>query len=88
MDRTRRAVGSHRWNRGYATEAATAAIDWAFTDLGWHEVIHAIDPDNEASAAVARKLGSRNRGRGRLPAPYESSVVNIWGQTREEWLNR
>ncbi|HEU4617373.1 MAG TPA: GNAT family N-acetyltransferase [Gammaproteobacteria bacterium] len=76
------------WKRGYATEAATAAIDWAFSELGWSEVVHAIFPENDASAAVARKLGSRNRGQGRLPPPYESSIVDIWGQTREEWEAR
>jgi RimJ/RimL family protein N-acetyltransferase len=78
-------VRSH-WNCGYATEAAIASVEWAFANLDWHEVIHVIDPGNEASQAVAHKLGSRNRGRGRLPAPYEESVVDIWGQTREEWL--
>jgi RimJ/RimL family protein N-acetyltransferase len=73
------------WRRGYATEAATAAIDWAFDELGWSEVIHVIDVDNTASQALARKLGSRKRGPGRLPAPHESAVVDIWGQTRVEW---
>ena len=77
-----------RWRRGYATEAATAAIDWAFDELGWREVIHVIDPDNVASQGVARKLGSRNRGPGRLPAPHENAPVEIWGQTREEWRSR
>jgi RimJ/RimL family protein N-acetyltransferase len=74
--------------QGYATEAATAAIDWVFASLGWTEVIHVIDVDNVASQAVARKLGSRNRGRGQLPAPYEANVIDIWGQSREEWLAR
>jgi RimJ/RimL family protein N-acetyltransferase len=77
-----------RWRLGYATEAATAAIDWAFDELGWHDVIHVIDPDNIPSQAVARKLGSRNRGPGRLPAPHENAPVEIWGQTREEWRSR
>jgi RimJ/RimL family protein N-acetyltransferase len=81
-------ISRERWGRGYATEAAVAAIDWAFDALGWSEVIHVIAPDNAASQAVARKLGSRNRGRGRLPAPFESAVVDVWGQTREEWRKR
>jgi RimJ/RimL family protein N-acetyltransferase len=74
-----------RWKQGYATEAATASIDWAFAELGWAEVIHAIAPDNVASQAVARKLGSQNCGPGRLPAPLESVTVDIWGQTRAQW---
>jgi RimJ/RimL family protein N-acetyltransferase len=81
-------IVSDCWGRGYATEAAIAAIDWVFDVLGWSEVIHVIDVDNAPSQAVARKLGSRKRGRGRLPAPHESAVVDIWGQTREEWRAR
>jgi RimJ/RimL family protein N-acetyltransferase len=77
-----------RWGLGYATEAAAASIDWAFATLSWTDVIHTIDVANVASHAVARKLGSRNRGRGQLPAPYEHVVIDVWGQTRDEWLAR
>jgi RimJ/RimL family protein N-acetyltransferase len=73
------------WGRGYATEGAAAAMDWAFDVLGWSEVIHCIAPDNLASQVVARKLGSSNSGPGRLPAPFESSRVDIWRQTRAQW---
>jgi RimJ/RimL family protein N-acetyltransferase len=45
-------------NRGYATEAGQASIDYAFATLGWAQVIHVIMEGNEASMAVARKLGS------------------------------
>jgi RimJ/RimL family protein N-acetyltransferase len=76
------------WGRGYATEGAAATMDWAFTELGWTEVIHSIAPDNYASQAVARKLGSRKRGAGQLPPPFEDSPVEIWGQTRAEWSAR
>ena len=73
------------WGRGYATEAAVAAIDWAFAQLGWDDIIHCIDPANAASQALARRLGSRNRGPVALPAPYESAPSDAWGQTRAEW---
>ncbi|GAA3919728.1 GNAT family N-acetyltransferase [Luteimonas lutimaris] len=76
------------WGRGYATESATAAIDWVFENLGWDEVIHCIDPGNTPSQALARRLGSSNRGPGRLPAPYEDHPVEIWGQTRAQWQAR
>lgn len=81
-------IARDRCRLGYATEAATAAIDWAFETLGWNEVIHVIDADNVASQGVARKLGSRNRGRGELPAPYSDNVIDVWGQTKAEWLAR
>ena len=74
--------------KGYAVEAATAAIDWAFDHLGWTDVIHCIDPDNTPSQVVARRLGSVNRGPGRLPAPFSDYPIDIWGQTREAWRSR
>jgi RimJ/RimL family protein N-acetyltransferase len=76
------------YGRGYATEAAAASIDWAFDALGWSDVIHCIDPANVASQRVAERLGSINRGPGRLPAPHESVSVDLWGQTREQWRTR
>jgi RimJ/RimL family protein N-acetyltransferase len=76
------------WGKGYATEASTASIDWAFDRLGWTEVIHSIAPDNVASQRLAERLGSRNRGRGQLPPPFQDVVIDIWGQSREEWLAR
>ena len=74
--------------RGYATEAATAAIDWAFDHLGWTEVIHSIQPPNIASIALAERLGSSYRGPGMLPPPFEDVQIGIWGQTREQWQSR
>lgn len=75
------------WGRGYATEGATAAIDWAFDALGWSEVIHCIEADNFASQAVARRLGSQVLRQAVLPPPL-SQPVEIWGQTREAWKAR
>jgi RimJ/RimL family protein N-acetyltransferase len=44
--------------RGYMTEAASAVLDIAF-GLGLHRVRAIIDPRNEASAALCRRLGMR-----------------------------
>jgi RimJ/RimL family protein N-acetyltransferase len=73
------------WGKGYATEGAAAAGDWAIDALGWGDLIHCIDPENVASARVAERLGSVRRGRGRLPAPFEHLEVDIWGQSADEW---
>ena len=75
------------WGRGYATEAGVAAIDWAFANLGWDEVIHCIDPANTAEQALAQRLGSRNLGPVTLPAPFEDAPSDTWGQTRAEWAD-
>jgi len=76
------------WGKGYATEGATAATDWAFDNLGWTKVIHSIDPANVASQEVARRLGSRNLGPGTLPPPFTEAVIDIWGQSRHDWHAR
>ena len=73
------------WGRGYATEAAIAAIDWAFANLGWTEVIHTIAPDNPNSQAVARRRGSTLQRTAVLPAPFQGFAVDVWGQSRAHW---
>ncbi|MET0271921.1 MAG: GNAT family N-acetyltransferase [Phenylobacterium sp.] len=76
------------WGKGYATEAAAAAIDWAFANLDWHEVIHSIDPGNVNSQKVAKRLGSTLLRQAEMPSPFLGDVLDIWGQTREQWLAR
>ncbi len=79
-------IAREHWGKGYAPEAAGAAIDWAFAQLGWSEVIHTIAPDNANSKAVARKLGSGFLRMGRLPEPHHEREIEIWGQSRAQWL--
>lgn len=45
------------WGRGYATEAARACRDYAFTTLGAEEVFSIIRDNNAPSRAVARRNG-------------------------------
>lgn len=45
------------WRMGFATEAAAASRDYAFTRLGQGRVIALIRPENAPSQGVARKLG-------------------------------
>jgi RimJ/RimL family protein N-acetyltransferase len=78
------ALARPAWGRGYATEAAEAAISWAFAALGWDEVIHCIDARNLASVAVAEQLGSR-----RLRADIDAGKpVEVYGQNRADWMAR
>ena len=82
------ALAPDAWGQGYAREGASAAIDWAFDELGWTDVIHCIRPENQRSQALAHRLGSRNLRVGFMPAPYDTEPVDIWGQTREAWRAR
>lgn len=74
--------------RGYATEAAAAAIDFVVDVLRWNEVVQTIHPDNRASIAVAERLGARHRGPTTLPAPLQAMRVDLWGQSAAEWRAR
>lgn len=47
------------WGHGYATEAARAALDHAFTVLDKDRVISLIHPENQASIRVAERIGER-----------------------------
>jgi ribosomal-protein-alanine N-acetyltransferase len=47
------------WGQGYATEAACAVRDHAFTTLGMKRLIAMIDPSNIASIRVAEKVGMK-----------------------------
>ncbi len=76
------------WGKGYAYEGSVAAIDWAFEHLGWHDIIHSIHSDNQASIALAKRLGSRLLRTMKMPPPYQDNVAEIWGQTREQWNTR
>ena len=81
-------VAAEYAGQGYASEAATAAIDYAFDVLGWEKVIHIIDPENTASIALAEGLGSFNKGPTKMPAPFDEFRVDAYGQNKAEWKAR
>lgn len=54
------------WGRGYATEAVTAARDYAFHTLGLPRLVALIDPTNTSSIRVAEKAGMRHKGEAML----------------------
>lgn len=60
--------------RGYATEAALAARDWALATLKPARLVSFIDPANAASRAVARRLGATDTGR---PAAHNPEC-GVW----------
>lgn len=47
------------WGKGYATEAAGAALDFALVQLRLPEVVSIFQAENHASARIVRKLGMR-----------------------------
>jgi RimJ/RimL family protein N-acetyltransferase len=70
------------WGKGYATEAARAALEYAFNVLNWANVIHVILKGNESSIAVAERIGSTFiRQQQGLPGVTDDDVL-IYGQSR------
>jgi RimJ/RimL family protein N-acetyltransferase len=67
--------------RGYAVEAARAAIDWSFATFELDRIIHCIDRENTASQAVARRLGAEIDGETDL----FGHVADIWVTRRSAW---
>jgi RimJ/RimL family protein N-acetyltransferase len=57
------ALMPHAGNRGFATEAMSAVLDWADAQLSAERTGCIIDPGNAASLRVAAKLGYTEAGR-------------------------
>jgi RimJ/RimL family protein N-acetyltransferase len=69
------------WGRGFAFEAARAALTHAFEALRWERAISVIDPDNHRSIRLAERLGER--------FDHASDVrghrASIYSVSREAW---
>lgn len=50
-------LARHAWGHGYATEAAHAALDYAFNELALAEVVSFTVPTNVRSRAVMERIG-------------------------------
>jgi RimJ/RimL family protein N-acetyltransferase len=55
-------IGREYWNRGYATEAASILVGFAFEGLKLHKVSSHHFARNEASGRVLEKLGLKQEG--------------------------
>jgi len=81
-------VHPSRQGRGYATEAARAVLDFAFTEVGAHRVYAEVDPLNTASVALCQRLGMRLEGilvENEL-SKGEWSDLAIYAVLDREWL--
>ncbi len=72
-------IGEKYWNRGYATEAARAMIEYAFSELMLHRVFARHYGSNIASGRVMQKAGMKQEGVMRdhlfVNGRYEDSVI-------------
>jgi RimJ/RimL family protein N-acetyltransferase len=76
------------WGKGLATEAASAAMRYAFLTQPVARLISNIDPKNVASQAVAQRLGETKGERVSLRIGGKDYPVDVWTITREAWRSR
>ena len=72
------------WGKGYATEGARRAMQYAFTEMDRDHLISCIAPDNINSVKVAERLGETVEGETELLGKR----VLLYGISREEWRRR
>jgi [ribosomal protein S5]-alanine N-acetyltransferase len=75
------------WGQGFATEAASAVLQWAFDTLDLNRVQAETDTRNTASSRVLEKLWFVREGRLREDCIVDGEVSDSWvyGLLRREW---
>ena len=81
------------WHHGYATEGATAVLDFAFHDTGLTEVVAHTTARNERSRAVMRRLGMTHDSADDFdgpwyPAGHPNSRFVLYRLTQADWRAR
>ena len=67
--------------KGYATEAARRALEYAFVELNRDHVISLINPENQPSIRVAERIGETVEGQTELLG----TEVLVYGIDRDTW---
>lgn len=78
-------LGREYWGKGYATEAARAAMDYAFLTQNLSKVISVIQIDNAPSQAVAKRLGETKGPAFEVAHSGKTFMTDVWGISRTEW---
>lgn len=76
------ALHRHSWGRGYAIEAASAYIGWAFRDLGLGDVSAMVSPESPRSIRLVERLGMTAR---RTLVSSATSVEVVYVVACENW---
>lgn len=71
------------WGKGYATEACSRLLDFAFSETTLDTIVATTDEDNEGSKQVLRKCGLIDQGHIRAFAEY----VPGFKITRDQWMS-
>ena len=82
-------LSNQHWGKGYATEGAKAALEYAFNRLGLSEVVSFTSLGNVRSMAVMKKIGMHNSGQNFMHPDIEVSHPQcehvLYKIGRSEW---
>lgn len=82
-------LAAAHWSKGYATEAARAALGFGFGTLGLEEIVSFTAERNNRSRQVMEKLGLRNHGEDfvhpTVPVGHPMRPHVLYRLRREEW---
>ena len=78
------------FGHGYASEASAAILDLAFDTIGLHRVRAELDPRNDASVALCRRLGMRHEATFRQDLWFKGDWADtgVYAILAEEWAAR
>jgi RimJ/RimL family protein N-acetyltransferase len=73
--------------QGFATEAVTALLAWAFPTFDLHRVIAVVDVENAASVALLERLGMRREAHFRKNVWFKGAWGDeyLYAILRDEW---
>lgn len=86
-------LGSAHWGHGYATEAATLALDHGFATLALPEIVSYTTSANHRSRAVMERLGmvrdpAEDFDHPALPENHPQRAHVLYRLDRKSWLER
>ena len=86
-------LATHAWGRGFATEAADAALAYGFVDVGLPEIVSFTVQANERSWRVMRRLGMTHDPRDdfdhpRLAAGHPLRRHVLYRLARDDWRSQ
>ena len=81
-------IARPHWGKGFATEAASAVIDWHFSNCAEDAIASSAHHANTASLKVKAKLGFTETGRDRrFSQALQSNVEHVLTRlTRQDWV--
>ena len=87
-------LAAAHWGRGYAPEAATHALAWAFLSLDLDEVVSFTSAGNLPSQRVMAKIGMQRDEERDFDHPRVDSTAHpqlvrhlVWSTTSTDWLD-